>query len=315
MSISVVIPFRQDPFIHHTLNALLSGIDPSRLEVIVVDDFSDIPLEVNGFSNVRVIRNSRQRGVGSSFDIGCSYAIGDILILMGSDVLVQNSSWIDSITDYVSKYPESIGCSTCVSLNKDNLNPNDPTLRRRYGARLHPLYPDSENTGMFVTQWFNDRPTENIVEIPCLLGAFYFTTRSWYQHIGGWDNSHCRWGNLESWLSLKTWLSGGSLHLLRDTETGHIFKEVSNNGRSDYMWYNRLFVAHTQLPEDLGRRLISKCYSLLVEKEQHTYPFNLGKRLIRQNWNKVLEVRERNDKLFTRDFIWYCEKFGIDINF
>ncbi len=318
MKTSIVIPYRNDPFIWHTLKSLLDiGANPN-LEIIVVDDFSDEPLVVHD-KRVRVIRNNHQLGVGRSFDIGVSHAHSENLILCGSDIIVKNYTYLDKVSQYLSEFPKSIGCSTCVRLSPENLNPYDKSLVRHYGATLVPLLDDSKDTTLLATRWINEAPLANRSEIPCLLGAFYFTTKSWYNHIGGFDDMHRFWGCLEPWISIKTWLSGGSIHVLSDLETGHVFNKYgdgsSMNGRGGMAWYNKFFVAYTQLPEDMIGKLVAKVYSLRIQREQSTLPFNLGMKVLKQNCNKVVEVSERNKQLFVHDFAWLCQKFGIEINF
>ncbi len=318
---SIIIPYRNDPFIFHTLDALCDGVEPSKIEVIVIDDASDEPLTLDKgkYPNVTVWRTEKNCGVGASFDRGVHFAQHNNLILMGSDVIVRDKLYLHTVSQYLSEFPESIGCSTCVRLSPENLNPYDKSLVRHYGATLVPLLDDSKDTTLLATRWINEAPLANRSEIPCLLGAFYFTTKSWYNHIGGFDGEHKRWGCLEPWISIKTWLAGGSIHVLSDLETGHVFNKYGDgssvNGRGDMAWYNKLFVAYTQLPEDLAKRIEDKVYSLRIQREQSTLPFNLGRNILRQNWNRVLEVRERNKQLFVHDFAWLCQKFGIEINF
>lgn len=334
MSVSVCVAFRNDPFIRHTIDALLKGVEFDRFEILVYDDASDEPIEptLSQFPNVRVLRGSSQRGVGYGFDTLVKEAKYETIVLMGSDVIVKDPSWLDIVSEYVSKYPKGIGCSTCLSGDPYHLDPLNPADNvKRYGARMYPyvtteqLPSDSpllQDTNQYVIdlfdgKWFKTRPEENINEVPRLMGAMYACSKSWYNHIGGWDMLHKAWGGLESYISLKSWLMGGSIHNIRDLETMHIWSkyETPANGRTDYAWFNKMAIAYTMMPEDLAKRLIAKVYFLRVQNELYTLPFNLGRKLISKNWDQILKVRDRNDLLFEHDFDWFCEKFGIEVNF
>lgn len=318
MTISIIIPYRDCPFIWHTIDSLVSGVDTSMLEVIVVDDFSDTPLEVDQkkYSFVRLLRQGAHRGVGMSFDLGVKFAKGDILIFSGSDIITKDPSWVKTAIDYTTAYPNGMACTTCLSgdpqhLTFDNLA-NDKV---RHGCELKPLLVTEERCDMMVGSWHYNAPKENINEVSLLMGARYITTKGWYQYIGGFDGVHRFWGGVEAWLSIKTWLMGGVIHNIRDEETIHIFSkyETPQNGRSDWKWFNAMFVAYTMMPEDRAKLLIDKCYSLRIEKGLSTYPFNLGKKLIKHNWDKVVEIREKNKLRFTRDWDFLVNKFRIDI--
>lgn len=334
--VSVLIAHRNDEFIYFTVNALLKVVNLDHFEILIYDDASEYPLSVNSllYPNVRVIYGDRQRGVGYAFDAMVKQAKYDTIVLMGSDVIIKDASWFDTCLDYTSKYPKGIACSTCLSADPSHLDPLQPADDvKRYGARLLPFVtseqlpsdsPLLENTSKYVVdmwngRWFKSRPTENINEVPCLMGAFYVTTKSWYNHIGGWDNSHRQWGCLEAWISLKSWLMGGFVHNIRDLETAHIFHKFgakkSPHGRTDMYWYNKFFVAYTMMPEDLAKRLIDKVYLLRARYELYTLPFNLGNKLIKQDWANVQKVHDRNQMLFERDFEWFCQKFNIEIDF
>ena len=241
MRVSVIIAARDEEFLQNTLLSLTNMVVKSLFEVIIIDDCSSNPVTIDSgfFPNVKVLRNKVQRGVGFCFDRGVSVAKGDIVVLMGSDVIVKDSSWILKVMKYVMDNPDSIGCSVCLSLDPEHLDPNKPANeKKRYGANLLPFLTtedipsDSEilkwnsyHIEIFEGQWRKDIPQDNVSEVPCIYGAFYFTTKQWYDAIHGWDFSHMRWGGLEPWISIKNWLYGGMCHVVHDLETGHIFEK------------------------------------------------------------------------------------------
>jgi glycosyltransferase involved in cell wall biosynthesis len=306
-------------------------------EIIVVDDASDVPF-VTGLP-LRVIRNETQRGVGFCFDRGVHEATGDIVVFMGSDVMVKEG-WQDIVTAYVSKNPKGIGCSVCLSGDPEHTNPYEPANDvKRYGATVYPICTSEQlpsdslllersqyYVGAFDAKWIHAVPKKKVSEVPCVYGAFYFTSKSWYQHINGWDSvlnaklsGHSYWGSLEPWISIKNYLYGGKCHVVKDLETLHIFHKyqqgASPHGRTDRFWYNKMFFAHTMMEEDAGKRLLKKVYDLRAMYELYTLPFNLGKKLLLQNWKYVQEVKYRNKYEFVITFDDFCKHFDIEQNY
>lgn len=335
--ISVCIISRNEPFIWFVINALLKGVESDGFEILIYDDYSDEPLQVNSllYPNVRVIHGSSQHGVGYGFDRMAEEAKYETLVLMAGDVIVKDPSWIDKVNDYVSMFPKSIGCSVCLSGDPYHLNtdyPADDT--KRYGASIIPfgttedLPSDSVLTdrdqfyvGTMDAKWFKKAPDKNISEIPTVYGAFYFTNKSWIKTIHGWDTVRgmklsglSMWGGVDVFPSLKTWLYGGSCHVVCDIETLHVFHKSDDplNGRTDCMWYSKLFVLYTCMELEEADRLAKLIYSLRVKYELYTRPFNLGKKLLKSNWDYVMQIRERNKREFIHDFDWFCDKFNIE---
>lgn len=339
MSVSVIIPCHNDPYIWFTLNALYRYTPVDAFEIVLIDDCSDVPLLVNPllYPNLRVLRNTRNRGVGQSFDIGMVYARNETVVLMGADVIVKNKNWVEIAEKYTSENSYSIGCSVCLSGAPRNLDPDNPADDvKRYGATIMPFVTtedlpsdsslldiDSYYVGAFESKWIKNKPSKRVAEIPSVYGAMYVTTKSWYKYIQGWDNSHRGWGSLEPWISMKSWLYGGKCHCITELKSLHVFHKHDLQNPDFYVpsspyelfYYNKLFIAHTQLIPQDALRLICKIYDTKVRHELPTYQFNLAKKLIQQNWEKVDDVRIRNEKNFVHDFDWYCEKFGITKNF
>ena len=226
IKVSVLIPFHND---HEYLGITLKRLREYHnddVEFIVVDDGSDKPPVLDKDPRVRLITNQHNRGVGYSFDRAAEAARGDVLVLTASDVMVKNGHYISYVTQYAERYPRAILCSTCVGLNDENLDVDDPTNVRRYGAdlvlklnkdnlplnstlRQKPAYFD-----IIESKWRNVKP-ENINPIPNLHGAFYIVNKDWYFRLGGFDTKrdirfrgHMIWGALEPYLSVKNYLYG-----------------------------------------------------------------------------------------------------------
>jgi len=343
-NISVIIANFNERFLDHCLNHLIKGQDLSTFEILLIDDASTEPIMVSesDYPNLRIIKIPIQRGMGHAFDVGVSLAKYETIVLMGGDVMMKNSSWFNQALDYATNHPQGIACSCCLEGSPDYLDPTNPIPDsvKRYGAELliyatgDELPKDSPSrinqpkayVGLFDCKWIKRIPREPIIEVPIIYGACYVTNKTWYQHVNGWDTlpekkmvGHHYFGGLEPWISLKYWLSGGECHVIRDMETLHIFHKfvtedgvlLSNNGRGDYFWWNKFFIAFTMLRKAEAQRLMDKVMTMLIALELRVKNPSEGRRLIKYYMPYVLEIRERNKLLFTRDINWLCKKFGI----
>ena len=110
--VSVIIACYNDHYwLSRTVAALYEGHNTTSFEVIVVDDCSDIPISEVLYMPVRILRNRVHQGVGYCFDRGVNEAVGDTIILMGSDVLVRGRSWLSDSLRQSQTYPNSIGAA------------------------------------------------------------------------------------------------------------------------------------------------------------------------------------------------------------
>jgi glycosyltransferase involved in cell wall biosynthesis len=251
--VSVVIAYHNEalPIIKGTVEQLRATAHSDDYEIIIVDDGSDKPIEIDG---VRIIRHKVRHGLGAAFDTGVHYATGENLILMGSDIRFLDNGWYAQLMDDVDQNPQSLICTQCIALNADKPRGMDMEYRRnintRAGASLV-VYHNSKSdrnysrglTSILAAKWLPNDSRKGLVEIPVILGAIYGTKRSWYNHIDGCAG-HKVWGTLDPYLSLKSWMFGGNCLCDKDIYTGHIFKVKSiHNIPQAAVYHNKIWVA------------------------------------------------------------------------
>jgi glycosyltransferase involved in cell wall biosynthesis len=297
--ISAIIPYYNDSnIILDSVGRLLNVPD---VEIIVVDDGSYEPVTplVAVAPNVRVVRQSRNQGVGTAFDRGVKEARGETLLLMGADVM-QQEGWDKHVREIAEVHPTGIVAAACVGVTPDNgyqfLNP------ARAGVDLR-LKQDASSRG----KWFADRNYNDILvaawkepslqefsKCQCLQGASYAVNKAWYLRIHGFE-AHRYWGGLEPLISIKSWLAGGYVATCPQWVIGHVFRPDSlsrREGRLDWYYYNKMLIAHTCLPS-MAKELISYL----------GVAFNVGvaKQLVKQHWAEIKKIREYNESIFTQD--------------
>lgn len=333
MMISVILPVKNDfDELYASVSSLLATTEKcSEIEIVIVNDGSTLPsgrfrpLEYN-HSNVKVINTPITRGVGYSFDRGVENCSSENIVLMGCDV-TPHEGWYDKVRNAIIRNPNTIGCAVCVG-DKPNKNGG---YNRYYGADMlitmdkddlpqHSKLRDRVHfTDIFRGRWRSGEPPKEVIPISCLMGAFYWTTKSYYQRIGGWDTEpgerwqgQRRWGTLEPYLSLKSWLVGGGCYLYKDIEATHIFNRkgehrFAKGARSlEDMWWNKLFLLETCVFDSTIRKRIYD----FVHPELN---YNIAKKLIVKNYDSVSRVRLRNESIFMYSFEWFVNEFRIKI--
>lgn len=333
MKLSVIIAcYNDQDWLNRTIDSLYQGHDNNSFEVIVVDDSSFKPITCR--EPVKVLRNNLNRGVGYCFDRGVKESVGDVLMLMGSDVLLRDRSWHTDALRYATEHPNSIGCAVVSCFSPECQDWGHPDMKKTYGATVKMIgedtmevYPgfDVYHQDVFVTSSYKSFPGDTV---PCLIGACYVTTKSWYMHIHGWDTDggvnagHKHWGGLEPWISFKTWLSGGEIRVIQPIEAGHIYGRITKPGaahakrgvRGDLKWYNKLFIAHTILTADERQPLIHLIEQNFRKNEAADLNYEKAKKMIKHVSSWIGTVRERNIRNFeNRSLSLLLEQFDINL--
>lgn len=301
MSISIIIPVLND---NKELNATIESIratSPADIEIIVIDDNSDIPAKVSD-SKIKIIRVDQRRGVGSTRWLGARYATKQYLLFIDSHMRFDNN-WYKNAIEHLTSNPRNVvWCATCLGLEEGNMDLR--YYRGSYnGARL--LFYDKSENQVFEGKWIPDRENEDDYEISCMMGACYFFHKEWFFHIKG-TSSLKMWGSDEPLLSLKTYLAGGSVKLMKSVRIGHKFRSSSPyTTEVPYILYNKLRSMYTLLPTDLYNQLSSKI------------PDDSNKQKALEMFGRdILEINnEKNyyNSIFSKDINWFIKKFDIKL--
>jgi len=249
---SIVITQHEEDaaFVQECIDQIRATIDIKDYEIIIVDDCSAIPLVLgNEYNDIKIIRNRENVGVGQSFDAGVKIAKGEDLIIMACDIRFINNGWASRLLMEIQEHPRSIVCTGCVTLYQDDAIFDDNTTKRiGYGATILMYHDNISNPSkqngfrsIIDAKWEASKPEESY-DIPCVLGAIYAVKKEWYNHLDGFWG-HRQWGTLEPYLSLKSWLFGGSCRIVKTIKTGHIFSRNIHNVSLVSVAYNKLLVA------------------------------------------------------------------------
>jgi glycosyltransferase involved in cell wall biosynthesis len=274
MDLSIIFPTHNEgaEFVHETIKSIDSTCDVD-FEIIIIDDYSDVPITGDGI--VKVIRQPKNMGVGAAFDTGVKHALSNNIFLMGCDIRFIANNWASRMFDEINKHPQSLICTSTVHLSAGSPELTFEMSRQNFvynGATILMAY-GKEDWNILRAEWlpresrmlkkgielatknlapYNVHPSDTeCYEIPCILGAAYGVKKDWYNYIDGFWG-HRKWGSLEPYISLKSWLFGGNCLTAPHIETGHIFNDTQGRHGTgfEYLAYNSMLVAWLLFDED-----------------------------------------------------------------
>jgi glycosyltransferase involved in cell wall biosynthesis len=326
MKLSIIIAYHNEgqEFLMETLNQIKATCDVNH-EIIIVDDHSDRPLDLNVGKNIFLLRHCKNKGVGKAFDTGVSHAHCENIFLMGCDVRFMDNGWASKMVTEIEKHKDSLICTSVVPMQGDmpdltlELARQNLRIDLYHGASiLFYMGSDTNPHHIIEAQWLPREflplrsreyvaPTE-CSEVPCILGAAYGTTKKWYKHIDGFWG-HRFWGTLEPYISMKCWLMGGRCLNAPHIETGHIFNTVGIHSNQYnyglYKTYNRILTSWLLFPVPDKDRLIN----WLPDKDFVTE----AKSLIEEQLPEIITKRNEYRAKYKMTMHEFTDKFGLKL--
>jgi polypeptide N-acetylgalactosaminyltransferase len=248
-TLSFILAVRDEP--HDLLDATIDGLlrtsDGYRREIVLVDDGSIVPIQIER-PDILVVRNSESLGSARSRRTGASFASGEVLSFLDPHMSFA-PDWLDKMMAHVDS--EALLCSSwwdyeltrCLCWGADFRWCGE----RDYVAGRCPGF-DFRHRTVF--------PGEGAVEVPMLIGASYMMLRSSYDRIGGFSPFFRTWGRLEQDLSLRAWIVGVGVKCVSEAQVGHFSrKKFPYKVCWDDIEFNQLATVRTAFEESTSRRL------------------------------------------------------------
>lgn len=321
MKVSVIIPYLDDfQTLSIAMPHLLHDIPVGEGEIIIIDNGSWVPLWFPEDPRIRIIRRSRNIGVGGAFNLGSQLAKAARIVIMGADVIPQEG-WFNRVVETLDNNPSTIFNSVGSSFSDDR-EPFTGNPAKRYGAFLlykvrkqdlpssSNLHNDPKFSRILQAKWnYREPEGEEFAEIGCLLGAFYWMHKEDYEKINGW-NGHRMWGNLEPFLSIKARAHGMKIMVDKKLEAAHYYGRSVSARRQDLWYYNMLFMAHTMFSDALRDDLVE--YLRYGDRETKIEKLNVNQArvMIKRHHGLVQAERDYNNYHFKHGLIKNWDKFN-----
>jgi len=306
--ITIVVPFlneEEEP--QKTIDSIYETANVKNFEIIAIDDDSKRSSVIKERPEIKVIKNHNRIGVDGSRQMGIDLAQTPFIFVIDAHMRFFYG-WLDSVLNDVIPNPQTLWCTQCLGLGYGNMNIH-LSRERYYGANFlmvdhdpDPLRPAHE--AVLEPKWRVERSSGQY-EIPCVLGANYFAHKSWLTYIHGLKNLKM-WGSSEFFLSMKTWLAGGSCKIDADIKIGHKFRDFAPYPTGVwYMVYNKLYMLETIFDEDLKQKIIG-----YLPKDIN---FKTAMKEIEKNRPLIEQERNYYKSIFKRSVNNLCNKFSIQL--
>lgn len=297
LKLGVVIPVLNDnEEIVETVKSIRATSPEAEVEVIVIDDQSTIP--VSSIPGAIVRRTDRRIGPGAARHMGVEMAQAPYILLLDSHMRFE-PGWYEKAMSRIVGRPKTMHNAACLGLDANCMD-----LAKHKGAYLGAdlVFEDSQHR-IFEGVWTNDKGGDDY-ELSCVMGANYFIPRDFFLHIGGLAGNRM-WGSEEPFLSLKVWLAGGEIRLMREVRIGHKFRNTAPYATPVlFMSYNKLRFMYITLPPAL--------FEYLAKKLEGQDGYWEAQAQFEKDKAEIEAERADFQRKAIRSVEWLCEKFNIN---
>lgn len=295
--LTVVIPFlNEGDEVGHTVRSVRRTAG-DRVDIIVINDCSDDDYDylsdLEG-QDVVYVYNRFRIGAAASKEKGARLATTPYFLLLDAHMRFYDSEWPERITAVLDADDRQLLCAQSKPLIKENgqvTSPNSPYTSGAYLTFSHADY-------MPGIRWNTLRKVhgDDGNRIPCVLGAGYAASKRYWNHIRGLQGL-IHYGCEEAYVSLKTWLEGGSCRLLPEVVIGHIYRtKFPYRVAKPQSVYNYFVISETLFPTSL------RCMAQAVAYRKGTVIYDMARYWILHRRKELQVLREEYARWRTRDF-------------
>lgn len=265
------MPFKNEgEEVANTVKSIRDTVGMS-VDIIAIDDDCDDGFDYAGSLrglNVTYVRNSYRLGASLSKERGAQLAKTPYFILLDAHMRFYDSEWAEYIVRELDANPHRLLCCKSICLQKDeegnvSVHPKSYSPQGAYLSFCSNKYVPAIDWNGYT----ECLPTCAVNQIPCVLGAGYITSKSYWNKIHGLQGL-LHYGCEEAYISIKAWKEGGGCYLLPKLTIGHIYrKKFPYPVYSFQCIYNNLIISELLFPT--SERCFAKAVAWNLSKDTY----------------------------------------------
>ncbi|POI22061.1 hypothetical protein CIB84_014192, partial [Bambusicola thoracicus] len=225
---SVVIVFHNEAWstLLRTVYSVLHASPAALLrEIILVDDAStdeylkdELDRYVKQLQIVRVVRQAERKGLITARLLGASVASGEVLTFLDAHCECFHG-WLEPLLSRIAEEPTAVVSPDITTIDLNTFEFSKPVQYGKQHSR--------GNFDWSLTFGWEPYVFSLSCRSPTFAGGLFAISRSYFEHIGSYDDQMEIWGGENVEMSFRVWQCGGQLEIIPCSVVGHVFRSKS----------------------------------------------------------------------------------------
>ncbi|XP_006275754.3 polypeptide N-acetylgalactosaminyltransferase 6 [Alligator mississippiensis] len=234
---SVIIVFHNEAWstlLRTVYSVLYSSPAILLKEIILVDDAStdeylkdQLDLYVKQLQIVRVVRQKERKGLITARLLGASVAAGDVLTFLDAHCECFHG-WLEPLLYRIAEEPTAVVSPDITTIDLNTFEFSKPIQYGKQHSRGNFDWSLTFGWEAIPPHEKQRRKDETYpIKSPTFAGGLFSISKSYFEHIGSYDDQMEIWGGENVEMSFRVWQCGGQLEILPCSVVGHVFRSKS----------------------------------------------------------------------------------------